>query len=128
MSKIKDIIEKMGMRGISYPDAQLLISKRVWLIIVSLYYLSVLFTVGGFYFTISIPGIEPHTVSIAELSLVQFHLYSVLIVATAWFVYALVEYAVHVYWGTQRWLRIIVGILLSILTTCILLIHLGVVR
>jgi hypothetical protein len=57
MSKIKDIIEKMGMRGISYPDAQLLVAKRVWLIIVSFYYLSVLFTVGGFYFTLSIPGI-----------------------------------------------------------------------
>ena len=102
MSKIKDIIEKMGMRGISYPDAQLLVAKRVWLIIVSLYYLSVLFTVGGFYFTISIPGFTAHTVSIAELSLIQFHLYSVLIVATAWFTYALVEYGLKVYLSSYR--------------------------
>jgi hypothetical protein len=128
MSKIKEIIEKMGMRGISYPDAQLLVAKRVWLIIVSLYYLSVLFTVGGFYFTISIPGIEPHTVSIAELSLIQFHFYSVLIIATAWFIYALVEYGVKVYFSIHRWFQITAGIILSIVTIGILLIHLGVIQ
>lgn len=50
MSKIKDIIEKMKTSGHEYHDLHLLIAKRVWLIIASLYYLSYLFTVGGYYF------------------------------------------------------------------------------
>jgi hypothetical protein len=66
-------------------------------------------------------------VSIAELAMIQFHLYSVLVVATAWFTYALVEYAVRVYWSIHRWFQITAGVILLIMTIGVLLVHLGVV-
>ena len=45
MPKIKDIIENMKLNGTEYHDLNLLVSKRVWLIVATLYYLSYLFTV-----------------------------------------------------------------------------------
>ena len=45
MSEIKAIIEKMKTNGTEYHDLRLLIAKRVWLIVATLYYLSYLFTV-----------------------------------------------------------------------------------
>lgn len=95
MSKIKDILEKMRTTGNDYHILRLLIAKRVWLIIVSLYYLSYLFTVGGYYFSF---------LSIEDLSMITFHLYSVLVIATMWFFYSLCEYGVAIYAPTKKWL------------------------
>ena len=95
MSKIKELIEKIKKNGTEYNDLSLLISKRVWLIVASLYYLSFLFTVGGFYF-------GPFTLD--YLSMITFHLYSILVIATAWFSKAPCEYGVNIYMPERKWL------------------------
>jgi hypothetical protein len=96
MSKIKDILEKMKSTPREYHDLSLLIAKRIWLLIASLYYLSLLFTVGGFYY-------GPFSLDV--LSLITYHLYSVLVIATVWFGYSLCEYAVAIYVPQQSWLK-----------------------
>jgi hypothetical protein len=96
MSKIKDILEKMKSTPREYHDLSLLISQRVWLIVASLYYLSLLFTVGGFYYG---------PITLDYLSMGTFHLYSILIVATAWLIYSLGEYAVMIYMPSKLWIR-----------------------
>ncbi len=96
MSKIKDILEKMKASPKDYHDLSLLVAKRVWLIIVSLYYLSFLFTVGGYYYG---------PLSLDILSLITYHLYSVLVIATAWFSYSLCEYAIVIYAPKQSWIK-----------------------
>jgi hypothetical protein len=74
MSKIKDILEKMKASPKDYHDLSLLTAKRVWLMIVSLYYVALLFTVGGYYYG---------PLSLEILSQITYHLYSILIIATA---------------------------------------------
>lgn len=96
MSKIKDILEKMKASPRDYHDLSLLVAKRVWLMVVSLYYLAFLFTVGGYYYG---------PLSLDVLSQTTYHLYSVLVIATAWFGYALCEYAIAVYIPTQSLLK-----------------------
>ena len=98
MSKIKDIIEKMQATGNEYNDLHLLIAKRVWLIVASLYYLSYLFTVGGYYFG---------PITLDHLSMITFHLFSVLIIATTWFFYTVCEYGIIVYIPRRKWLLIL---------------------
>ncbi len=92
MSKIKDILEKMKASPREYHDLSLLVAKRVWLMIATLYYLSILFTVGGFYYG---------PITLVYLSMATFHLYSMLVIATAWFGYSLWEYAVALYIPTK---------------------------
>lgn len=117
MLKIKDILENMKLNGTAYHDLNLLISKRVWLTIATLYYFSYLFTVWGFYFG---------PVSLEYLAMVTFHLYSVLVIATAWFFYSLCEYGIVVYFPQKKWL-IIAPIIIGIIATIIaLLTHLGI--
>ena len=118
MSKIKDIIEKMQSSGTGYNDLGLLIAKRVWLIVASLYYLAFLFTVGGFYFG---------PITLDQLSMVTFHLYSILVIASAWFFYSLCEYGVAVYLPSRRW-TLAIAIVISLAFTAIaLLAHLGII-
>lgn len=119
MSKIKDIIEKMKANGTEYLDLRLLVAKRVWLIVASLYYLSFLFTVGGYYFG---------PISIEQLSMLTFNLFSVLVIATVWFFYSLCEYAINVYFPNRHWLILFPIIFGIIFTAGTLLIHLGIIR
>lgn len=93
MSKIKDILDKMKTQGTPYYDLNLLIAKRIWLIVATLFYLSYLFTVGGFYFG---------PFSIDMMSKITFHLYSVFVIATAWMIYSIGEYMVAVYAPTKK--------------------------
>lgn len=119
MPKIKDIMEKMKANGHEYYDLHLLIAKRVWLIIASLYYISYLFTVGGYYFW---------PISITQLSMFTFHLFSVLVIASVWFFYTLCEYTVAVYAPNKKWLLIAPIVIWIIFTASTLLIHLGIIR
>lgn len=117
MPKIKDIIENMKLNGTEYHDLNLLVSKRVWLIVATLYYLSYLFTVWGFYFG---------PISLEYLSMITFHLYSVLVIATAWFFYSLSEYAVMVYFPQKKWLIFIPIVVWVVVTITILVAHIGI--
>jgi hypothetical protein len=118
MSKIKNIIEKMQASGTQYSELSLLVAKRVWLIIASLYYLAFLFTVGGFYFG---------PVTLDQLSMATFHLYSILVVISAWFFYSLCEYGITIYLPTRRWILIIAMILSLAFAVVALLAHLGII-
>ncbi len=118
MSKIKDIIEKMQASGTGYNDLSLLVAKRVWLIVASLYYLAFLFTVGGFYFG---------PITLDQLSMVTFHLYSILVIVSAWFFYSLCEYGIAVYLPTHRWtltIPVVIGLAFTAIT---ILAHLGII-
>lgn len=118
MPKIKDIVDKMKLNGNEYHDLSLLVSKRVWLVIAVIYYLSYLFTVGGFYFG---------PISLEYLAMATFHLYSILVIATAWFFYSLCEYAIAIYLPNRRFL-ILVPIFLWVITTAIALVtHIGII-
>ena len=116
MSKIKDILEKIRSNGNEYHILRLLVAKRVWLIIATLYYLSYLFTVGGYYFSF---------LSIENFSMITFHLFSVLVIATAWFFYSLCEYGVAIYAPNKKWLSVFPIILGILFTSIALLVHLG---
>ena len=118
MSKIKDILEKMKASPREYHDLSLLVAKRVWLFVASLYYLVFLFTVGGFYYG---------PITLDHFSMGTFHLYSVLVIATAWFGYALCEYAIAIYVPTKDWLKWIwlgIAVVFAIVT---LLAHLAII-
>lgn len=118
MSKIKDIIEKMQSTPRDYHDLSLLVAKRVWLLIASLYYIAFLFTVGGFYFG---------PISLDQLSMITFHLYSILVIATAWFLYSLCEYGIMVYAPARSWMRWIGLLVVISFATFALLAHLHII-
>lgn len=105
----------------------LLVAKRVWLIIASLYYFSFLFTVGGYYFNVSIPGLYQGTVTIEDLSMITFHLYSLLVISTAWVFYSICEYIIEVYIPKYKWLIIIPVVIASSFALMALMAHLGII-
>ena len=118
MSKIKELIEKIKNNGTEYNDLSFLISKRVWLVVASLYYLAFLFTVGGFYFG---------PITLDYLAMITFHLYSILVVATAWFIYSLCEYGINIYVPERKWLLIVAIIFCASFTIIALTSHLGII-
>ena len=115
MAKIKDIVVKMKTNGTEYQELSFLISKRVWLAIATLYYVSYLCTVGGFYFG---------PVSLDYFSMITFHLYSVLVIATAWFFYSLCEYGIAMYVPGKKSLLVFPIIIGIAITSVALLTHL----
>lgn len=118
MAKIKDIVVKMKTNGTEYQELSFLVSKRVWLAIATLYYVSYLFTVGGFYFG---------PVSLDYFSMITFHLYSVLVIATAWFFYSICEYSIAMYVPGKKWLLVFPIIIGIAITSIALLTHLWVI-
>lgn len=116
MSKIKDIVDKMKTQWSVYSDFKLLIAQRVWLLVASIYFLAYLFTVGGFYFG---------PMSLDILSKTTFHLYSVLVIATGWMIYALWDYAITVYAPSQKWTLFLPIIFSTALIVGALVVHLG---
>ena len=98
MTKIKDIRDRLFKDPNEYTEIRLLIAKRTLAFFIALYYTSLLFTIGGYSFFIF---------DIPTLSLITFHIYTVLVIMMAWFFYELVVYGVHVYADNQRWLIIL---------------------
>lgn len=117
MPKIKDVVDKMKLNGSEYHDLNLLVSKRVWLIMATMYYVCYLFTVGGFYFG---------PISLDYLAMATFHLYSILVIATAWFFYSLCEYAIAVYLPNRKLLILVPIFLCVFITSIALLAHIGI--
>jgi hypothetical protein len=97
MTKIKDIRDRLFKDPNEYTEIRLLIAKRTLSFFIALYYVSFLFTIGGFSF---------YWFDIRTLSQITFHIYTVLVIMMAWFFYELVVYGVHVYADNQRWLII----------------------
>ena len=76
MSKIKEIHSVLTKNPSTYAHLRFLVSKQIFALSFSLYFLSYLFTIGGFYF-------GPLTVS--HLTIITYHLYSLLVISTAFF-------------------------------------------
>ena len=97
MTKIKDIRDRLFKDPSEYTEIRLLIAKRSLAFFIAFYYTSLLFTIGGYSFL---------WFDIATLSLITYHVYTILVIMMAWFFYELVVYSVHVYADNQRWLII----------------------
>ena len=76
MIKIKEIHERLVKNPDEYRDIRYLVSKRLFAVSASLYFLVTLFTVGGFYFRF---------LSLNTLSMLSYHLYSLVVIATVFF-------------------------------------------
>ena len=100
MLKIKDIRERLIKNPSEYLEIQLLVAKRTLAFSLLLYYVALLFTIGGFSF--SFLGIF---VSLQFLSALTFHLYSVLAIVIAWFIFSLVEYIQNIYYPNKIWMK-----------------------
>lgn len=116
MIKIKEIHAQLIKNPDEYRDIKYLVSKRIFAIVVSLYLLATLFTVGGFYFWFF---------SIHTLSMISYHLYSLVIIATIFFWYNILENIVSIYVPEKRWVLAVFGILLLIFWIAALIAHLG---
>ncbi len=98
MVKIKDIRERLLKNPSEYLEIRLIIAKRTLALFLFLYYTSLLFTIGGFSFLF---------MTIERLAVLTFHLYSILVVVVAWFLFSLFEYTQYIYFPNQSWVRYI---------------------
>jgi hypothetical protein len=115
MSKIKEIRDRFAKDPKEYSILKFLIARRMFTFVVALYFMTVLFTIGGFY----LPGL-----SIVTLSAAAYHLYSLVVIATIWFGFSWAEYIVAIYIPTQVWIKYAVLIFLTVFGGAGLYIHL----
>jgi len=95
MLKIKDIHDRLLKDPAEYSGFAFLVAERVFLIVATAYFFSLLGTIGGFYLS---------WISTATISMLTYHLYSLLIISTVWFGFAWSEYLVYIYAPTRRYL------------------------
>lgn len=116
MSKIKEIQLRLQKNPIEYTSLRFLVAKQLFALSFTLYFLSYLFTVGGFYFW-------PFTLD--TLAVIRYHLYSLLVVATVFFGYSLIEYLVSLYMPEKKILTLVALIIGILFWGAVLAIHLG---
>jgi len=114
--EIKDVFTRIKKTPKEYTTVRFAVAKRSFAFVVSLYFLAYLFTVGGFYFG---------PVTLTHLSAATYHLYSLLVIATMWFAYSLVEYIVYIYAPEKKWILIAMGVFVSLVGASMLAVHLG---
>lgn len=115
MSKIKEIQSRLTKNPEEYRVLRFVIAKQVFIINVTLYFFAYLFTVGGFYF-------GPLTID--SLAIIRYHLYSLLIISTAFFGFSLAEFLLNKNGNTNKIGLIIVGILCVLFSAFALIAHL----
>ena len=117
MIKIKDIHERVHKNPQEYNELRFLIARRIFIIIVAAYFTSLLFTIWGFYgWTI---------ISIQTLSLITFHLYSLLIIVTVWFAFSVGEYFAAIYMPGKGWFAYIILAFFAVFWGAGLYVHLS---
>lgn len=94
MPKIKDIIERLMKNPAEYTEIRLLVAKRTLAFFLAFYFVSLLFTIGGFTF-FGLP--------LSFLAAITFHAYSILVIVLAWFFYEVTVYASEVYLNSKKW-------------------------
>ncbi|MDD2694115.1 MAG: hypothetical protein PHY14_04250 [Candidatus Gracilibacteria bacterium] len=109
MVKIKDIRERLTKNPQEYLEIKLVIAKRTLAFFVLAYYMTLLFTIAGFSFSVF-----GFFVSLEFLSNVSFHLYSVLVIVVSWFMFSLIEYFQNIYFPTKSWIKLI-GLIIALL-------------
>ncbi len=116
MEKIKDIYERLHKNPSEYTDMRFLVARRVFITIVTLYFTSLLFTIGGYYFL---------WFDLKILSMITFHLYSLLVIATVWFGFSISEFFIAIYYPKHNWVPYLVLCLFFIFGSLALLEHLS---
>lgn len=119
MSKIKEIHSRLQKNPAEYNALRFLVAKQVFSLAFFLYFLSYLFTVGGFYF-------EPFF-SLDNLAASRYHLYSLLIIATVFFWYSLTEHISHMLFQGNKIFPILGFVIGSVLGAAALASHLGLI-
>lgn len=114
--KIKDITERLHKDASEYNGISFLVARRVFILIVALYFTSFLFTIGGFYLPF---------LSLESISMIHFHLFSLLVIAVVWFGYSFAEYMSYIYAPEKRWIPPGVLTLLGIFGLLVLFVHLS---
>lgn len=118
MSKIKEIQSRLEKNPTEYTYLRLLVAAQIFSTSFALYFLVFLFTIGGFYFWIF---------SVDTLAIIRYHLYSLLVLSTAFFGYSLTEYLVAIYFGNKKIITLIVGIFFVLFSLFALSTHLGLI-
>lgn len=116
MPKIKEIHDRLIKNPSEYTNIRFLVAKRVFITIATLYFLSFLFTVWGYYFWF---------ITIDTLSLITYHLYSLLIIGFVWFWFSIAEYVVALYAPHHNWVPYFVLCILFIFGSLAFYVHLS---
>ena len=116
MQKIKEIYDRIHKNPSEYTNMRFLTAQRVFITIVAMYFISFLFTIGGYYF----PWLD-----IKTLSMITFHLYSFLVIATVWFGFSIAEYFTVIYFPKHNWVPYFVFCLLFLFGLLALFVHLS---
>lgn len=106
MPKIKEIHDRLIKNPAEYSGFSFLIAMRIFLLVAALYFFTRLMTVGGFYLPF---------LSLSGVSMLSYHLYSLLIIAMIWFGFAWTEYIGYIYFPSKRWISLGVLLLLSLI-------------
>lgn len=103
MAKIKDIYERLHKDTKEYTELRFLIARRIFIIVTTAYFISLLFTIGGFYIK--------DLITVPVWSTITYHLYSLLMIAFVWFGFSIGEYFSAIYLPDKRWVAYIIGII-----------------
>lgn len=106
MSKIKDIHDRLIKDPKEYSGFLFLVSQRIFIMTVTLYFLTFLGTIGGFYTS---------WISLSGMSMLAFHLYSLVIIAFVWYGFSWAEYLTYIYVPQKRWIATLVLVFLIII-------------
>lgn len=117
MIKIKDIYERLQKNPKEYTELRFLVARRVFIVITTVYFTSLLFTIGGFYIG--------NIITIPVLSTINFHLYSILVIAVVWFAFSIAEYFTAIYFPTKTWFPYVIGAVFSVFAALALYVHLS---
>jgi hypothetical protein len=105
MPKIKDISARLAKDPGEYSALSFLVAERAMLIVTSLYFTTLLTTVGGFYLS---------WISTQAISMISYHLYSLMLITMVWFGFAWSEHTVYIHAPGKRWISFAVLTVLSI--------------
>ncbi|MBP9780287.1 hypothetical protein KBD33_06775 [Candidatus Gracilibacteria bacterium] len=115
MQKIKEIYDRIHKNPSEYTNIRFLTAQRVFITIVALYFTSFLFTIGGYYFS---------WFDTKSLSMLTFHLYSIMVISTVWFGFSIAEYFTVIYLPKHNWIPYFALCLLFVFGLLALYVHL----
>ena len=116
MPKIKEIQERLIKNADEYREIRLLTAKRTLSFFIMIYFMSFLFTIGGF-------SIGP--LSLGVLAAITYHSFSILIIVIGWFLYEFSLYSAYIYTPGKMWPVIVVSAFAAIFVLGNLYAHLS---
>lgn len=99
MSKIKEIQERFAKSTQEYNEIRFLVAKRTLAFFLMFYYITFLFTIGGFSF-------GPFSLDV--LGALTYHIYTILIIVIGWFLFELAGYVSQAY-GISKMQTMLLG-------------------